>query len=146
VKRLFKIIYHICFYVTDIQKTLAFYETCGFRVKRIMQVTPEDAPWNYLLEINEGQCLELQPVGVKRPFDAPELPTYRKDSCYAHFALLSENIRETVRYLNSRGIPVYATPDGGEPIQEDQLLQDDTWRWGWLIDPDGNPIEIMQEL
>lgn len=146
-KTLFKGLYHVTFFVNDIRASLEFYRACGFEVLFDLRVSPEDEPWNIFVSVAPNQTIELQPLDAKKPFPAPEHSTYHSDGTFFHFALLTDDLDDTIKELNRRGISVWSNPFREKPVTciEEAFASDDGCMVAWLVDPDGNPIEIMEQ-
>ena len=120
---------HVAIRVTDLERTLDFY--CGrlgcreaFRLDR----EGEPSPWIVYLQVTPGQFLELFPGGEG------EAPPRSRTAGHDHTCLLVDDMRATLRELESRGVAI-----AGEPVRG----TDHNWQY-WLRDPDGNRIVLMQ--
>lgn len=64
------------------------------------------------------------------------------------FSLESENMEETFRILQASGITIWRDPWKMKEIHsiQEANMGADGCLIAWLIDPDGNPIEIMEQI
>lgn len=146
--KLFKSLFHVTLFVNDIKKTIDFYEKLGFEVIFGISEKEGDEPWNYYMKIANGQYLELQPVNAPNPFPHPEKATYYKNQTAWHYALETDDMDLMISTLLERGIPLYFGPDprsGEVKAPGDVFMAQDGCRVCWTIDPDGTPIELMEQ-
>ncbi len=146
-EKLFKNLYHVSFFVNDIEKSMEFYRACGFDILFDLRVSPDEEPWNVFVRIAENQTIELQPVKANHPFPAPEEPRYYDDGTFFHFALLTDDLDETIRELERRGVTAYSNPMKAAVVHgvDEAFASSDGCMVAWIVDPDGNPIEIMEQ-
>lgn len=149
---------HVCFNVADMQKSLAFYrDGLGFtvlyeltyghvlaRVKADGDDLPPDVdegairfltanqhnPWSVYLTIAPGQFLEL----FYAPPGAEPITELARRVGFQHFCLEVPDIDIAHAHLVAKGIAPEATPRVGP----------DNAKQFWIVDPDGNRVEIMQ--
>jgi lactoylglutathione lyase len=119
---------HIGIKVKDIDKSLAFYtETMGlpemFRLHR-----DDGRVWLVYLRITDDQYLEIFPEAAQDRAPGPDANGIN------HFCLIVENIEEIVRQLSDKGVPLHLPLKTGA----------DNNRQAWILDPDGNRIELME--
>jgi lactoylglutathione lyase len=118
---------HPAFRVRDAEASLAFYAKLG--INEAFRLFKDDGSlWILYLQVNENQFVELFP-------GATEPVTTTPDSIgYHHFCLLVDDLAATVAELEAKGIVI------DRPIKQgkDFNLQ------AWIVDPDGNRIELMQ--
>ena len=115
---LFKSLFHVTIYSNDIDKTIEFYEKLGFRL--IFSIGEEGAvPWNYYMKIANGQYLALE----------------------------TPDIENMISTLISRGIELYDTADKNRKVNapDEYLRGPDGCKICWVFDPDGTPIELMEQ-
>ncbi len=118
---------HFSLYVADLDRSLAFYTAVGYQVVGSVPDT----------ELGELTMLKLPDdafVTIELVHDS------RKDArathgAPSHFVLQVESIDATMRELSTRGIAVEVptSPNGST----DFLTT-------WIVDPDGNRIELVQ--
>lgn len=146
-KKLFNGLYHVSFFVNDINKSLEFYRACGFDILFELRVTPDEEPWNIFVSVAKNQTIELQPVKANHPFPAPETPKYYEDGTFFHIALLTDDLDDTIKELKKRGVVSYSNPMKDAVVNgiEDAFASSDGCMVAWIVDPDGNPIEIMEQ-
>lgn len=113
---------HVCLYVRDLKRSVAFYRKLGFTER--FGFTRQGRDFGVYLDIGRGQFIEL--------FEDPGLtgPVFKGS---AHFCLESPDIDAAVALLDREGIAHGPKKLGG----------DQTWQV-WLDDPDGNSFEIHQ--
>ncbi len=123
-----KHIHHIAIIASDYEKTKDFYvRKLGFKVVR--EVYREDRA-DYKIDLKMGRQ-ELEVFVVK---SAPKRLSYPEAYGLRHLAFEVEDLDETVRELNERGIET-------EPVRIDPLTQ---VRMTFFKDPDGLPFEIRE--
>ena len=139
---------HIAFYTDRMDEMIKFYtEKLGASIKvctkykqyidrddrpyfqKIAQQDPEKV-FNVYLEIAPGQFVELFP---KMPDQADDVG-WNERLGYSHYALTVDDIFETRKTLEERGV-VFDSEISKGPSQTYQM---------WMHDPDGNMFEIMQ--
>jgi lactoylglutathione lyase len=116
---------HTCYRITDIDRSVQFYEALGFEERRRLPIRDE-AMNVYLGLPGDGDRLELTyNFGV----DAYELGT-----AYGHIAVSVDDIDQTLEELAKQGItperPPYTVSEGGS-------------RLCFVRDPDGYRIELI---
>ena len=144
----FNCMMHVAFYKDRMDEMIAFYtEKLGATVKvctRFKQyIDCDDRPYlqeiarkdperifNIYLEIALGQFVELFP---KNPNQIDDVG-WNERLGYSHFALTVDDIFETRKELEERGV-VFDSPISKGPSETYQM---------WVHDPDGNKFEIMQ--
>ena len=146
-EKLFKCLYHVTFFVNDIKKSLEFYKACGFEVLFDLRVSPEKDPWNIFVSIAPNQTIELQPLDAEKPFPAPEKSRTYPDQTFFHAALLCDDMDATIKELMKRGVTVWTDPGkhGVVTSAAEAFDSPDGCLVAWVVDPDGNPFEIMQQ-
>ena len=119
---------HINFKTRDLQASIRFYETLGF--KAFLELTNEDGkPWIVYLRFDDNLYLELTGGGKERS-PGPE-PTG-----FNHMCITVSNIEEAAHELEAKGIKLM------HPLSLKTGL--DNNRGAWVEDPDGNRIELME--
>ncbi len=120
---------HVAFRVTDLQRALDFYcGVLGFREAFRLEREGEPSPWIVYLQVAPGQFIELFPRG-----EGTVAPRSRAAG-YNHYCLVVDDLVETLREVQARGLAVTGVPRQG---------MDTNWQY-WIEDPDGNAIELMQ--
>lgn len=120
---------HTAYRVRDADASLAFYAKLGIR--EAFRLHQDDGSlWIVYLQINENQFLELFPGASRTVTTAPDSIGYH------HFCLEVDNLAATVAELEARGVTI----DRPIKLGKDGNLQ------AWIVDPDGNRIELMQIL
>jgi lactoylglutathione lyase len=118
---------HFGLRVADLDRSLAFYTAIGYEIVGRVPETP----------LGELTMLEL-PDDEFVTIELVHDPTHGASDIgngLSHFVINVESMDATVTELAARGIDVEAltSPDGS----------DDFWTT-WIVDPDGNRIELVQ--
>ncbi len=117
---------HLAFRVSNIDRSVAFYEK-AFGFKRKFSLDNDDGtPWLVYLQVNADQFIEL--------FPSTDPVTQHQSRSYQHLCIEVENINEVAKRLEDQGIIL------DEPV----ILGLDGNYQCWVHDPDGNPIELME--
>ena len=117
---------HLAFQVRDMEQSIKFYrEALGF-TKHFELHDDRDCPWIVYLKVNATQFVEL--------FYAHESLRPHGPGSYQHLCIEVTDIRKEAARLVSLGIPLL------HPVQ---LGKDNNYQC-WIVDPDGNPIELME--
>ena len=120
---------HTAFNVTDMDRTVKFYEDV-FGGRKAFEINRPDTnePWIVYLYIGGGQFVELFYGGVNAT-------PYRDDNAgFSHLCLSVADINEAADSITRNGAPLDIAPKYGV---------DGNWQC-WTHDPDGNRIELMQ--
>ena len=124
----FPTIAHVALQVRDLQASIEFYEKLGF--PEFLRLNKDDGePWIVYMKVHDTFYFELFPG--KDDGTAPQGKTG-----VHHLSLEADNILETVAHLESVGIPLE------NPLKPGPGL--DGNRGCWIVDPDGNRIELME--
>jgi lactoylglutathione lyase/glyoxylase I family protein len=119
---MFKKLAHICINVSNLDSSLDFYKSLGFKVNFLF--TRNGKNFGAYLEISSGSFIEI--------FENPEQT--KKENCgLAHFCLEADDIDLIITKLAEFKIS----------HTEKKLGCDGTYQI-WLKDPDGYPFEIHQ--
>jgi lactoylglutathione lyase len=118
---------HLGLRVADRERSLAFYSALGYEVVGTVPETPMGELTMLKLRGDEFVTIELV-----------DDPTQGEDNVrtgLSHFVIKVEDMVATINELSARGIDadVPVSPDGS-----------DDFRTTWVIDPDGNRIELVQ--
>ncbi len=144
----FKNLFHVSLQCNDVQKTLDYYLKLG--CERLFGIHEGDdpEPWDIYLKVAHEQYIELQPVKSSNPHPHPDKAVYHRDQTAWHFALQTESMENTLRDLAQNGIEVWKDPyrNGRVVSMDDVFHSDDGCLVAWLVDPDGTPIEIMEQV
>lgn len=125
---MFDIIHHVAIIVSDYEKSKRFYvEQLGLPIIRENYRKERN---DYKLDLKVGD-IELEIFGME---NAPDRVTEPEACGLRHLAFKVENIEETVKSLNSKGIQT-------EKIRLDEYTQK---RMTFFRDPDGLPIELHE--
>jgi catechol 2,3-dioxygenase-like lactoylglutathione lyase family enzyme len=121
---------HAAFRVRDLERSIHFYcDLLG--MQRAFDIDRDGKPWITFVHLGGGQFLELFPEP-----DTAEDFSGNKGS-YRHIQLEVDDLEQTIRNMEARGLPRTGTP----PRQG----RDGNWQY-WLTDPDGNRLELMQMM
>jgi lactoylglutathione lyase/glyoxylase I family protein len=132
-------IIHAAYRVKDLNRSMEFYKKLGFNyaydIKR-----DDGSVWLAYLANDAHQFIEL--------FPGREGPDKATNETFFHVCYLVEGIQELGRRLQDEGITLYQGPAylnniAPVPFIGDQLAKCNS-RAFFLIDPDGNDIEIME--
>ena len=119
---MFKKLAHICINVSNLDSSLDFYKSLGFKVNFLF--TRNGKNFGAYLEISSGSFIEI--------FENPERT--KKENCgLAHFCLEADDIDLVITKLAELKIS----------HTEKKLGCDGTYQI-WLKDPDGYPFEVHQ--
>ena len=118
---------HFGLRVADLNRSLAFYTAVGYEVVGSVPDTPLGVLTMLKLPGDEFVTIEL----VHDPTRGETNP----GTGLSHFVIKVESMEATITELAARGIDadVPSSPDGS-----------DDFRTTWVIDPDGNRIELVQ--
>jgi lactoylglutathione lyase len=117
---------HTCYRITEIDRTVAFYEALGFEERRRMPI--RDEAINVFMGLpGDGDRLELTyNVGVD---------SYDLGTGYGHIAVTVDDLDATLERLAAKGIepekPPYSVREGGS-------------RLCFVRDPDSYRIELIE--
>ena len=121
-------IHHVASIASDYEKSKKFYtELLGFSVIR---ENYRKERGDYKLDLRLGEC-ELELFGIP---GSPKRLSYPEACGLRHLAFAVDNVEETARELNARGIET-------EPIRLDTFTGK---RMTFFHDPDGLPLEIHE--
>jgi lactoylglutathione lyase len=120
---------HTCYRITDVDRSVAFYEALGFQEKRRVPIREEAINvFMNLPEDGDEPRLELTyNIGRTEPYDL--------GTGYGHIAITTDDLDGTLSRLAEQGIeperPPYTIRDGGN-------------RLCFVRDPDDYRIEIIE--
>jgi len=116
---------HTCYRITDVERSVAFYEKLGFERRRSMTL-PDGATNTFMGMAGAGDQLELT--------YNPGVDSYDIGTGYGHIALAVEDLDGVLAGLAEQGIeperPPYTVSDGGS-------------RLCFVRDPDDYRIELI---
>lgn len=154
-KKLFRALLHTSFNVNDFDKSADFYQKLGFepifqldcgtrnKMFGLEPLPPEEEKkvWLAYFRIGKGQYLELFPA--ENPVEV------HANGPLAHFSIQVNNLAEAVKYWEEKGVHACLTPSQPEKYVTAENPKGmngvDNNEIVWLIDPDGNPIEVMEQ-
>jgi len=113
--------------VTDLDRSLAFYTAIGYEIVGSVPETPLGHLTMLKLPGDEFVSIEL--------VHDPTQGEVNVGTGLSHFVIKVESMDATISELAARGI------DADEPVSPDGS---DDFRTTWVIDPDGNRIELVQ--
>jgi lactoylglutathione lyase len=118
---------HIGLRVADLDRSLAFYTAVGYKVVGSVPETPLGELTMLKLPNDEFVTIEL--------VHDPTQGAGNVGTGLSHFVIKVESMDATIAELSARGIDadVPVSPDGS-----------DDFRTTWIVDPDGNRIELVQ--
>jgi catechol 2,3-dioxygenase-like lactoylglutathione lyase family enzyme len=116
--------------VNDLERSLDFYRRLGF--PEFLRLTQADGrPWIAYLRVTDELFIELFPGGDGGRAAPPE------GTGVNHLCLTTDDIEATAAHLEAVGIAPTA------PLVPSRRGVDGN-RGMWIVDPDGNRIEIME--
>ena len=119
---------HTCYRITDVDRSVAFYEALGFEERRRLPIR-EEAVNVFMGLPGDGDRLELT-----YNFDTPEAG-YEIGTGYGHIAVTVDDMDSTLEALAREGIeperPPYTVREGGS-------------RLCFVRDPDGYRVELIE--
>ncbi len=120
---------HTCYRITDIDRSVAFYEALGFEEVRRMPI--RDEATNVFMNIpGDGDMPRLE-LTYNHGVDSYELGT-----AYGHIAITADDLDSTLAQLANQGIepekPPYTVREGGS-------------RLCFVRDPDGYRVELIEK-
>jgi len=119
---------HTCYRITDVDRSVAFYEALGFEERRRLPIR-EEAVNVFMGLPGDGDRLELT-----YNFDTPE-SGYEIGTGYGHIAVTVDDMDATLEALAREGIeperPPYTVREGGS-------------RLCFVRDPDGYRVELIE--
>ena len=123
---------HTCYRITDIDRSVAFYEALGFEERRRMPIR-EEAINVFMGLPGDGDRLELT---YNHPREgAGGVDSYEIGTGYGHIAVTVDDLDGTLERLAETGIepekPPYSVREGGS-------------RLCFVRDPDGYRIELIE--
>ena len=118
---------HFGLRVTDLDRSLAFYTAVGYEVVGRVPKTPLGELTMLKLPNDEFVTIEL--------VHDPTQGSGNVGTALSHFVIKVESMDATIAELSAHGIDadVPTSPDGS-----------DDFRTTWIVDPDGNRIELVQ--
>jgi lactoylglutathione lyase len=118
---------HLGLRVTDLDRSLAFYTAVGYEVVGRVPETPLGELTMLKLPGDEFVTIEL--------VHDPTHGDGTAGTALSHFVIKLESMDATVAELSARGIDVDVptSPDDSDDV-----------RTTWIVDPDGNRIELVQ--
>lgn len=148
--REFTKLFHLALHVADMQKAVELYENMGFE-KVFDLPLPDGRIWLTYIRVSELQYLELFQIYPDNPMTPRDHVSHEADDFFAHLSVLVPDIYETAKHWAAKGIHVVYAPFKPEaiPLEDDSIIRG---RYGadknyicWVVDPDGNWIEVMEE-
>lgn len=120
---------HVAINVADLQKSLDFYiDTLGFA--EMMRIHHDNGePWLVYLRVTDEQFIELFPGA-----ETARAPESWHANGMTHLCLMVDDLNTVVDELKAKGVTMLIEPKSGA----------DGNSQAWLLDPDGNKIELMQ--
>jgi lactoylglutathione lyase len=120
---------HTCYRITDIDRSVAFYEALGFREVRRMPIRDE-ATNVFMNQPDDGREPRLELT-----FNHGRTDPYDLGTGYGHIAITAPDLDATLARLKEQGIeperPPYRVSEGGS-------------RLCFVRDPDGYRIELIE--
>lgn len=120
-------IHHVALIVSDIDRSIQFYEKMGFVILN-KTFRKERNSWKVDLKVRDVQ-LELFTFP-----DAPQRPSYPEAQGLRHLAFSVENLESFYKELKTKGIQL-------EEIRVDHLTGK---KFFFFADPDDQPLEVYE--
>jgi lactoylglutathione lyase len=118
---------HIGLHVKDVERSLAFYTAVGYEVVGRVPETP--IGMLTMIKLPDDPFVTVELVARAPDGDVRGLGTL------SHLVIQVESLEETVAALATKGVSVDGPDPSGSP---------DETRTAWIVDPDGNRIELVQ--
>jgi len=120
---------HTCYRITDIDRSVAFYEALGF--EEIGRLPIRDEAINvFMNQPGDGDSPRLELT-----FNFGRTEPYEIGTGYGHIAITADDLDGTLAKLKDQGI---------EPEREPYSVRDGGNRLCFVRDPDGYRIEIIE--
>jgi lactoylglutathione lyase len=120
---------HTCYRITDIDRSVAFYEALGFQ--EVGRIPIRDEAVNVFMN-QPGDC-DMPRLELTYNFG---VDSYDLGSGYGHIAITADDLDRTLENLADQGIvpekPPYTVRDGGN-------------RLCFVRDPDGYRVELIEQ-
>jgi lactoylglutathione lyase len=120
---------HTCYRITDIDRSVAFYEALGFEEVRRLPIRDEAT------NVFMNQPADGEPPRLELTFNHGHTEPYDLGTGYGHIAITTDDLDATLSRLKEQGIeperPPYTVREGGN-------------RLCFVRDPDGYRIEILE--
>ena len=120
---------HTCYRITDIDRSVAFYEALGFQEMRRAPIRDE------AINVFMNQSDDGDEPRLELTFNFGRTDPYEIGTGYGHIAITAQDLDETLARLSEQGIeperPPYTVHEGGSRIC-------------FVRDPDGYRVEIIE--
>ena len=118
---------HLGLRIADLDRSLAFYTAVGYEV--VGEVPDTDLGHLTMLKLPDDEFVTLELV------HDPHGAAVGTDTRLSHLVIQVESMEKTLPELAARGVDAEApaSPDGSPDF-----------RTTWLVDPDGNRVELVQ--
>jgi lactoylglutathione lyase len=120
---------HTCYRITDIDRSVAFYEALGFEEKRRMPIRDE------AINVFMGLPDDGREPRLELTYNVGRTDPYEIGTGYGHIAITAPDLESTLSRLKDLGIeperPPYTVREGGS-------------RLCFVRDPDGYRIELIE--
>ena len=120
---------HTCYRITDIDRSVAFYEALGFEEKRRMPIRDE------AINVFMGLPDDGPEPKLELTYNIGRSEPYEIGTGYGHIAITAPDLDQTLERLKEQGIeperPPYTVRDGGN-------------RLCFVRDPDGYRVELIE--
>lgn len=120
---------HTCYRITDIDRSVSFYEALGFREMRRMPIREEAI--NVFLGLPE----DGNEPHLELTFNHGRTEPYDIGTGYGHIAITATDLDATLSRLATQGI---------EPERPPYTIRDGGGRICFVRDPDGYRIELVE--
>jgi lactoylglutathione lyase len=120
---------HTCYRITDIDRSVSFYEALGFREMRRLPIREEAI--NVFLGLPE----DGDEPRLELTFNHGRTEPYEIGTGYGHIAITASDLDATLSRLAAQGI---------EPERPPYTIRDGGGRICFVRDPDGYRIELVE--
>lgn len=146
----FKNLSNLALHVTDLQRSLEFYKKLGCEHVFTYKL-PDGRDERACLRVCEGQYLEMFQIYEDHPTMPRTGISHKPNDSFAHFSFLVPDMYHTASEWGKQGIRVVYAPFKPDPypLEKDEFkpfTAVDRNKVVWLEDPDGNWIEIIEQL
>jgi catechol 2,3-dioxygenase-like lactoylglutathione lyase family enzyme len=134
-------VYHVGFTVSDLERSIAFYEALGFELERKFHSGGAEvgagtgvpgSEVDLAVLRNDGLGLEL----IQHTSPGRSAPPSNNDVGAAHVCIRVERLQALYDELRAMGVDSYSSPHRYK----------DECDWVYLRDPDGITVELLEEL
>ena len=147
--RKYSSLFHLALHVSDMQRSIDYYTRVGADFMFTLKL-PDGRDWLTYMRIAKGQYLELFQIYEDHPMTPHGPINLAKNDVFGHLSFSVKDLKEAATEWAKNGIELIYAPfhpmDRPIPLDNfDARRSVDGCIIGWLVDPDGNKIEVMQQ-